>query len=113
MEFNKIKEEKRTLCSVTNNEIDKMFSQKCFCISVDNSSSEKVYKDIILNKMKWNVLYNKENVYFILYSNDDSLFKNFNKINKESLYNKNLLRNPTPGNLTMMVARSFLNENFI
>src|SRR5574344_1020114 len=52
MKFNKIKEESRNICPAEDNEIDKLFSQKCFCIA-GGSNPEKLYEKILLNKIKW------------------------------------------------------------
>ena len=47
MEFNKIKEESRNICPAEDNEIDKLFSQKCFCIA-GGSNPEKLYEKLYL-----------------------------------------------------------------
>ena len=112
MEFNKIEEESRNICPAEDNEIDKLFSQKCFCIA-GGSNPEKLYEKILSNKIKWSVLYGKNEVYFILYTDNTSLFNEYERIERDFLKGKSLSRNPTPSSLAMMKARSFVNENFI
>ena len=112
MEFNKIKEESREPCAAVDYEIDKLFSQKCFCIS-GGSDPEGLYKKILSNKVRWSVLYGDDECYFILYTDNTAPFDGYKRIERKSLKGMSLLRNPTPSSLTMMKARSFVNENFI